>query len=421
MGCSSSIHPAIVTQPNATASLAAIPASSKSLTASGQTSEVGQVKQFIEVSTQTDETQKTDASVNTTVDSEKIDNDRLAFNDTTLPHNQDPQKHPITCLVQSKTTLATLNDQLNIFLNPRLSANLNSEEIQWILQDLDAQQYCMMIQQELLSIGPMAIQEAVNAMRKSQDLQILNQDIWLLLEQAVKTNDASYFIRAYTAESEFYKILNRKLAQQDLTSTKDLDAEEQMQLLMGTFFQQMDQMVSRAQAFQEGQPLPIQNSNESNWAKLFLRPLYMLLATPNSSIRFQGSTYRGMWITLDELKCYVEDTQFVCNKAITSTSKLRTVAQSFIDYVGNPSSEMLSAMFTYKIESYSALYALNVRDFSMIPQEEEVLLLPGVFFTVSNVQFIPPRSVEIELRSSLEELANMMSSSIGSLFSLFRQ
>ncbi|CAF3549751.1 unnamed protein product [Rotaria sp. Silwood1] len=203
MGCSSSIHPAIVTQPNATASLAAIPASSKSLTASGQTSEVGQVKQFIEVSTQTDETQKTDASVNTTVDSEKIDNDRLAFNDTTLPHNQDPQKHPITCLVQSKTTLATLNDQLYIFLNPRLSANPNSEEIQWILQDLDAQQYCMMIQQELLSIGPMAIQEAVNAMRKSQDLQILNQDIWMLLEQAVKTNDASYFIRAYTAETRF--------------------------------------------------------------------------------------------------------------------------------------------------------------------------------------------------------------------------
>ncbi|CAF2529376.1 unnamed protein product [Rotaria sp. Silwood2] len=421
MGCSASVQPSTIMQPKATMPLTVSPASFKSPIVSGQSSELREVKQLIEVSTQTDETQKADASVNTTIDSEKIGNDYSTLNDTTLPKNQDPEKHSITSLVQPKTKLVTLNDQLSAFPNPRLSANLNSEEIQWILKDLNAQQYCMMIQQEFLSLGPMAIKEAIDAMKKEQDLQTLSSDVWWLLEEAAKTGDASYFIRAYTVESDFYKILNCKLAQQDLKTTDGLEAEEQLQFLMGTVFQQVGQLVSRAQAFQGGQPLPIQNSNESNWAKLFLRPLYMLLSTPNSSIRFQGSTYRGVWISLDQLKCYLEDTKFVCNKAITSTSKLRTVAQSFIDSVRDPPAEKLSAMFTYVIESYSALYALNIRDFSVIPEEEEVLLLPGVCFTVSNVQFIPPRSVEIELRSSLGELANMMSSGISSLFSLFHE
>ncbi|CAF1685174.1 unnamed protein product [Rotaria magnacalcarata] len=246
MGCASSINPSMVSQPDA----------SKRPT-SEQSSQVDKVKQYIEASTQTSDIQRVDTGVNTVVEKEKIDNDHSALNNT----------------VQSQTKLITSTNQLSAFSNPRLCARPNGEELKWILRDLEAQQFCMMLQQEIFSLGPMAIQEAVDAMKKDKELQILNQHIWDLFEKAKETGDASYFIRAYTAESDFYKILNRTLAKQELDNSDDMDAEEQLQAMMGALFKNLDQVVSRAQAAQSGQQLPILNSNESNWAKLFLRPL----------------------------------------------------------------------------------------------------------------------------------------------------
>ncbi|CAF4063838.1 unnamed protein product, partial [Rotaria sp. Silwood1] len=55
---------------------------------------------------------------------------------------------------------------------------------------------------------------------------------------------------------------------------------------------------------QAGQQMAVQGSDETNWAKLYLRSVYALLLTPNPTIRFQGRTYRGMWISRDELQRY---------------------------------------------------------------------------------------------------------------------
>ncbi|CAF3525274.1 unnamed protein product [Rotaria socialis] len=410
MGCASSINPSMVSQPDA----------SKRPTFE-QSSQVDKVKQYVEASTQTSDIQRVDTGVNTVVEKEKIDNDHSALNNTVSLNTKDPEKCSTIHQVQSQTKLIISTNQLSAFSNPRLCAKPNDEELKWILRDFEAQQFCMMLQQEIFSLGPMAIQEAVDAMKKDKELQIVNQHIWDLFEKAKETGDASYFIRAYTAESDFYKILNRTLAKQELDNSDDMDAEEQLQAMMGALFKNLDQVVSRAQAVQSGQQLPILNSNESNWAKLFLRPLYMLLSIPNSSIRFQGLTFRGMWISQDEFECYLGDTKLVCNKAITSTSKLRTVAQGFIDGVTDPPVGMVPAMFTYTIESMAAIYAMDITNYSLIPEEEEVLLLPGVFFMVSNVQVIDQCSVEIELRSTVKDMAEMMNSGISSLFSLFSE
>lgn len=391
MGCSSSVQPLTV-QPNVT-------------------------KYYNEASTQTDETQTKDASVNTVVENEKVQNDQPTLNNATIPIPQNSKIY--SGADQINATNETLNNQLNFSYNHRLSATPNNQEIQWILKNFDASQFCSALQQEFFSIGPMAIKEAVDAMRKVEELQALNAIVWQLLERAVTSDDVSYFIRAYTAESDFYKILNRELAKQEVNSLEGLNPEQQLQMMLGNVFQQFNQAVSSVQAIQRGQQIPVQNRNESNWAKLFLRPLYRMLATPNSSIRYQGTTYRGMWISFEELEYYTDNTQFICNKAITSTSKLRPVAQDFIDSVPNPPVGMLAAMFIYNVESLAAMFALDISQYSLIPDEQEVLLLPGMIFLIHNVRHIPPNSVEIELRSTVEDLTNMMSSSLSSLFSLF--
>jgi hypothetical protein len=126
--------------------------------------------------------------------------------------------------------------------------------------------------------------------------------------------------------------------------------------------------------------------------------------TPNSTLRYQGKTYRGMRLTLEELEHYVDE-MHVCNKAITSTSKSRSVAQSFID--SDPRTENLfDVMFIYMVESFSALLAIDIHTFSLIPEEEEVLIMPGILFSISEPKVIGPYSVEIEMRSAFQDLIN---------------
>ena len=103
----------------------------------------------------------------------------------------------------------------------------------------------------------------------------------------------------------------------------------------------------------------------------------------------------------------------ISNKAITSTSKSRPVAQIFIDRERQSSAGMFSAMFTYVIESDIALYALDVGAFSEL-SEEEVLLLPGIPLIVTKAQLISPNSVEIELSSAFQHMMTSMMSALSS-------
>ncbi|UJR11551.1 hypothetical protein I4U23_015731 [Adineta vaga] len=124
-----------------------------------------------------------------------------------------------------------------------------------------------------------------------------------------------------------------------------------MNAMFANAFGQLNQCISNLQGFQASGQITLQNTNETDWTKLFLQAIYRLIMTPNSTLRYQGPTYRGMRLTQKELEYYSKDRMFVCNKAITSTSKLRSVAQSFIDSGSRPE-DTVDVMFTYNIESY---------------------------------------------------------------------
>ena len=156
--------------------------------------------------------------------------------------------------------------------NPRLTASSESEDIQWVLFGMDAQRFKIQIQQDLNCIGPTIIQDALDAMKNADDLADLPETIWNLLETAGKKDDPTYFIRAYTAESAFYRILNRTLAKHELEDLSEMDEDEQLAVFMRGALGNVNELVNRVQAFQAGQQVAIQN-NERNWAKLYLRPL----------------------------------------------------------------------------------------------------------------------------------------------------
>jgi len=368
--------------------------------------EINPIKHLVEISTQTDDLQ-VNVKTNQTVSSEENQNkdSNLRCNDSQKV--LDNQDEPV--------------EWTGDHINPRFNQDLyDREELEWILNDMDANQFCINNQALFMSANQITPEMVVNAMEKADDLKSVTKTVWNLLNNARKTGDATYLIRAYTAESDFYKILNRRLARQTLGNPTNLNFEEQIQTMMTSAFSQLNQVVSYTQALQAGQQTSLQNNTETDWAKLYLKAVYRLIMTPNSTLRYQGSTYRGIRLTLKELEQY-EDKQYVCNKAITSTSKLRSVAQGFIDSGPRPEN-MFDVMFIYVVESVSALLAIDVHTLSLIPDEEEVLIMPGILFSITKINVTSRYSVEIEMRSAFQELADGgLDKLLGGLFSTFQQ
>ena len=99
---------------------------------------------------------------------------------------------------------------------------------------------------------------------------------------------------------------------------------------------------------------------------------------PNPKIPFQGQTYRVMWISRSEFQRY-EDAELVYPKDVTSKS-----AKGLINCVELLSPNMISVILIYDINPLSSLFALNIREHSKFPAEEEVLILPGHYFTTGS-------------------------------------
>jgi len=367
---------------------------------------ISPVKHTVEVDTQTDDLQG-DVKTNETTSSNENDKRDLHLKDDddaqNISNNRDESVDPIDNCIYSRFNQG-FDDQ---------------EELEWILNDFDANQFCINNQTLLMSANQVTPAMVVDAMEKTDDLKDVTKIVWDLLNKAKKTGDATYLIRAYTAESNFYKILNRRLARQNLGNPTSMTLEDQLQSMMSNFFTQFGQAISSIQAFQAGQGIPLQNSMETDWSRLYLQALYRLIMIPNSTLRYQGHTYRGMRLTLEELQHYIDKTQ-VCNKAITSTSKSRSVAQSFIDDGPRPENK-IDVMFIYVVESFSALFAIDVHTFSLIPEEEEVLIMPGILFSIDKPKIIGPYSMEIEMRSAFQDLANGgFANSLAEFFSDFQ-
>ncbi|CAF4926333.1 unnamed protein product, partial [Rotaria sp. Silwood2] len=119
-------------------------------------------------------------------------------------------------------------------------------------------------------------------LRDSQDMS----QIKYFLDKARETNDASYLLRAYTAETNFYRRLNVRSAQLNAT---------------------------------RGHPDP--NLYLKEWCLAYNA---QLLKDPTfEKFHWTGKTYRGMVIALEEYRLYNRVGNGVVNHAFLSTSKVR--------------------------------------------------------------------------------------------------
>ncbi|CAF0833924.1 unnamed protein product [Adineta steineri] len=209
--------------------------------------------------------------------------------------------------------------------DPSRYASFNRTSLLECGSDEDFQRLCRGIQQHYINEkGPLADVEGIKEIR-------------LFFDEAIKENDPTQIVRAYTAPTEFYTRLNKDMSQ-----------------------------------------LPTHWSgrkHERNIASIMMfHPVFQTLS-------FTGETYRGMIMSLDDLKEYVVDSVFM-NKTFLSTSKERTQAEHFT--ASHVSSTVFQVICKYSIK-YTGT-ALAIETISKFPDEKEVLILPYAAFKVKSIK-----------------------------------
>ncbi|CAF1496566.1 unnamed protein product [Rotaria sp. Silwood1] len=209
--------------------------------------------------------------------------------------------------------------------DPSSYASFNRESLWKCQNDEEFDRLCRGIQQYYINEnGPLADVKHIESVR-------------LFIDTAIKNNDPTQVVRAYTAESGFYHRVNTDLAQMPThwSGTK----------------------------------------HERNIASIMLfHPVFQ-------SFSFTGETYRGMIMSLEDLQDYVVDSVFM-NKTFLSTSKERTRAESFA--ISDGSSTVFEVICKYSIKHTGT--ALAIENISEYPAEKEVLILPYASFKVKSIR-----------------------------------
>lgn len=200
-------------------------------------------------------------------------------------------------------------------------------------------------------------------------------------------DDPVYLIKAYTAETDYYRLLNQHLAITD--------------------------------------PTPMSRSVDEEGGRWYrLRDLVGIIASHDNmkSFIFRGRVFRGMRLTLEELSAYElpiktksqatyqsggDNIRYIVNKTFLSTSKDYDTAKSFAfggveRHARSGELVKIPTICIYHIQS-DARIALDVESISEYSHEREVLILPGQTFEVVSVKKNIPTADGLMNEIHLEE------------------
>jgi hypothetical protein len=229
------------------------------------------------------------------------------------------------------------------------------QQPEWQFEDTNAESYSRAIHWG--SLKDRGLKKTVKELQKSpvlvEDGDVATEVVRNLFRDALATNNPVLLLKAYTVESQFYKRLNREMA----TGNR----REVYKKLCKKWTGYYTGIIARNPAFQR--------------------------------LRYAGETYRGMEITQSDFAQYKPGVA-LANKSFQSTSKSWKIAKGFA-CPSSPTPGKLPVVLIFTIIDQRS--ALSIEDISEFQHEEEVLIIPGTLFIVTEVyQDVVP--YEIELR-----------------------
>ncbi|CAF3615526.1 unnamed protein product, partial [Rotaria socialis] len=181
-----------------------------------------------------------------------------------------------------------------------------------------------------------------------------------LFDKAAQKKDPKYLLEAYTAETEFYGVLNRNLAQATLDGTE---------------------------------PIKI-NINQNCAAIVGIIVHHSLL----DGLNFHGKSYRGMTIDRSELEKYKKGTR-ILTKSFLSSSQNPKVATGFAK--SSAVSSTIRVLCIYDIRNRRS--GLNLEEISKFAKEQEVLIMPYTAFKIMEVTHLDNHANDIKAEIKLKE------------------
>ncbi|CAF3822875.1 unnamed protein product [Rotaria sp. Silwood1] len=244
--------------------------------------------------------------------------------------------------------------------------NSGSLDIEWLLVETNADYLALLVRDFFAPYGAdVDFEKRITAvqhnyiekeLKKKSDIDKISY----LFDKAAKEKDPKYLIQAYTAETDFYRILNLNLAQAQLINIESFQIEinQHCTSIVGilthhSFFDPFD---------------------------------------------FRGECYRGMSIKKSELDKYKKGSR-ILTKSFLSSSQTRDVAINFA--VTSASSGTISILCIYNIRNRRS--GLNLEQISEFPNEKEVLIMPYTAFKVIDVSYLDGDTTKIRAEIKLKE------------------
>jgi hypothetical protein len=133
---------------------------------------------------------------------------------------------------------------------------------------------------------------------------------------------------------------------------------------------------------------------DNDWPLCFIGPIFDDIFSRNHwRYQFKGQTYRGVKITEGEFQKYIVG-KLIFNKAFTSTSKKRQVAENFIS--SKSKDQKKNAIFTFNFHDNETNFTIDLKGISEYPDEEEVLIMPRIPFRITKVNRGNPFEIELQ-------------------------
>ncbi|CAF3410523.1 unnamed protein product [Rotaria socialis] len=177
--------------------------------------------------------------------------------------------------------------------------------------------------------------------KESQQFEIIQK----FFNQARQEMDPISLIKAYTAETDFYKHLNKQLA------------------IVGGNFKSANSDVNRC------------------GIKCYLQVIFT--HRDFDRLSYIGESYRGMSIFKHDLDQYEVGSQIMNNSFLSTSSDYRVAEKFALDNI-DKNQEKYTAICTYKIQNVRT--ALSIMEISEYENEKEVLVMPYTAFRVISIR-----------------------------------
>ena len=272
-------------------------------------------------------------------------------------------KKGATCSIKNKYDATPLDEAKSNKIKQLIRRQMNhtrfvSDSVEWILKSHNADYQAHKYLKPLDSYGKHPrFYEYITYIKQNfleKDLRDIDgiDTIKEYFDMAINEKNPIYLLIAYTAETDFYSILNVRLANMCL---ENLTAKENLKL---AYF------------------------------------IGIIAHHPKfDTFSYTGVTYRGMMVTDDDIKQYTEGDRFL-TKTFSSSSIEPNVALRFMTN-DSTTSNRSSTLCIYEILNRRT--ALDIRNISMFPDEEEVLILPYSAFKIKGIKRNDNKSPRYEI------------------------